>query len=384
MFGKVSLKSTFGKVSLKSTFGKVGLSLRFSRLTVYTKQFKSFCVSQMFATCKLVVNRRWTDSMVFIRITAMPTICRFISIASLKRWTHLPNFSACIDDPCGWMQCNRLKLNVDKAECVWVTTRQRQSTFTAPKLTFGETNILPTKGARNLGVFFWQQARSEVAYFQHLSNMLMSTQIVANSSPITAIRDIKDSVTCLCLLPVGLLQLPVCRSACLRHSKQADLQTGQLQSVQNAAARLFGGVSKYDSVTPVLRDVLRWLPIKERINFKNGILTHKALNELAPSYLSEMLAPVAVSPVLRQNRSADRGDLTVPLAKNTSYGNRSFAIAAPMLWNSFPVELRCSSSMTIFCKRLKTYVCRAAYNIVLQHTDWSWLYNVKHVPEVLA
>ena len=42
-----------------------------------------------------------------------------------------------------------------------------------------------------------------------------------------------------------------------------------------------------------------------------------------------------------------------------------------------------SSSMTIFCKRLKTYLFRAAYNIASPPADWSWLYNVKH-PEVLA
>ena len=58
--------------------------------------------------------------------------------------------------------------------------------------------------------------------------------------------------------------------------------------MQNAVARLFGGVSKYDSVTPVLHDVLHWLPIKEQINFKIEVLIYKALNGLAPSYLSEM------------------------------------------------------------------------------------------------
>ena len=84
-----------------------------------------------------------------------------------------------------------------------------------------------------------------------------------------------------------------------------------------------------------------------------------------------MLVPVAVNPALRRNRSADRADLTVPRAKNTSYSDRSFAIAAPMLWNSFPVELRYSSLMTIVCKRLKTYLFRAAYNIVFPPTDWS-------------
>ena len=128
----------------------------------------------------------------------------------------------------------------------------------------------------------------------------------------------------------------------------------QLQSVQNAAARLFGEVSKYDTVTPVLRDVLHWLPIKERINFKIGVLTYNALN--APSYLSEMLVPVAVNPALRRNISADRGDLTVPRTKNTSYSDRSFAIVALMLWNSFPVELRYCSSITFFQKTSDLFI----------------------------
>ena len=39
--------------------------------------------------------------------------------------------------------------------------------------------------------------------------------------------------------------------------------------------------------------------------------------------------------------------------------------------------------MTIFWKRLTTYLCRTAYNIVSPPTDWSRLYNVKH-PDVLV
>ena len=83
------------------------------------------------------------------------------------------------------------------------------------------------------------------------------------------------------------------------------------------------------------------------------IVIYKALNGLAPPYLSEMLVPVAVNPALCRNRSANRDDLTVPRAKNTSYGDRRFAIADHTLWNSFAVELCCSSSMTIFCNSIK-------------------------------
>ena len=154
---------------------------------------------------------------------------------------------------------------------------------------------------------------------------------------------INDSVRCLCLLPVGLLQLPVCRSTRFRHSSTTV-------GTECCCTPIWRRIEVWQCHS-VLRGVLHWLPIKERINFKIGILTDRSLNGLAPSYLSEMLVPVAVNPALRRNRSADRVDLTVPRAQNTSYSNCSFAIAAPMLWNSFPVKLRFSSSMTIFLQK---------------------------------
>src|SRR4029434_8212205 len=41
-------------------------------------------------------------------------------------------------------------------------------------------------------------------------------------------------------------------------------------------------------ITPVLRN-LHWLPVKHRKNFKILLTTFKALNNLAPSYLSDLL-----------------------------------------------------------------------------------------------
>ena len=128
------------------------------------------------------------------------------------------SFLARIDDLCGWMQSNRLKLNADTTECVWVITRQRQSTFAAPKLTVGGSIIVPTKGTCNHGIFF----DSKLDLKLHISNIcrtcyfqLRQLRTVRRSLQ----REIlKTLFTCLCLLPVGLLQLSVCRSAHLRHS----------------------------------------------------------------------------------------------------------------------------------------------------------------------
>ena len=49
-------------------------------------------------------------------------------------------------------------------------------------------------------------------------------------------------------------------------------QVQRLQMVLNAAARLIVGTGKFSHVTPILRDVLHWLPVQHRISYKIAIL----------------------------------------------------------------------------------------------------------------
>ncbi len=63
--------------------------------------------------------------------------------------------------------------------------------------------------------------------------------------------------------------------------------SAHLINKQNAAARVLTRTRKYDHMSPVL-STLHWLPIKHRIDFKILLITYKALNGLAPQYLSEL------------------------------------------------------------------------------------------------
>ncbi len=63
----------------------------------------------------------------------------------------------------------------------------------------------------------------------------------------------------------------------------------KLQIVQNAAARVLTRSRKYDHITPILQS-LHWLPIKFRISYKILLLAYKALNNLAPAYLTNLLS----------------------------------------------------------------------------------------------
>ena len=131
----------------------------------------------------------------------------------------------------------------------------------------------------------------------------------------------------------------------------------QLQSVVRVAARLVLRRRKFDPISVDIRDLLHWLPIHQRINFKLGLLVYKCLHGMAPPYLAEMLELKSDIPSLRRLRSTARGDLLVPRTKTKTFGPRGFASTGPTLWNSLPDDLRDQSlSLVVFKQRLKTFL----------------------------
>ncbi|KAF4075788.1 hypothetical protein AMELA_G00222680 [Ameiurus melas] len=131
----------------------------------------------------------------------------------------------------------------------------------------------------------------------------------------------------------------------------------KLQLVQNAAARVLTRTRRYDHITPIL-STLHWLPVKFRIKFKILLITYKALHGLAPQYLSDLL--VLYDPP-RLLRSKDAGYLILPRIVKSTAGGRAFAYRAPQLWNSLPISVRDSDTVSVFKSRLKTYLFTQAY-----------------------
>ena len=133
--------------------------------------------------------------------------------------------------------------------------------------------------------------------------------------------------------------------------------TGKLQSVLNTAARQVTLGRKYDSVTPVLKE-LHWLPVVFRIKFKILLQVFKSLNGMAPKYLSDKLH-------LKTNhglRSDNSKQLKIPNSRLKSYGDRAFSVAGPELWNRLPKELRICTKLETFKRDLKTHLFREAFS----------------------
>ena len=132
----------------------------------------------------------------------------------------------------------------------------------------------------------------------------------------------------------------------------------KLQRIQNSAARLVSLTKKHDHITPTLKQ-LHWLPIKFRVQFKVLLLTFKSLHDHAPKYLSELIQAYTTT---RSLRSANQNFLSVKKAKTKFFGDRSFSISAPRLWNSLPASIRSIHNITLFKSKLKTYLMKKAYS----------------------
>src|SRR4029434_7724654 len=90
----------------------------------------------------------------------------------------------------------------------------------------------------------------------------------------------------------------------------------QLQTIQNAAARVLTKTRPRAHITPVLKS-LHWLPVSFRIDFKVLLLVYKSLHSHAPEYITDMLSRYTPS---RSLRSSGTELLTVPKARTKRHG----------------------------------------------------------------
>ena len=132
----------------------------------------------------------------------------------------------------------------------------------------------------------------------------------------------------------------------------------RLQVIQNAAARILTNTKKRDHIPPALAS-LHWIPVKFRIDFKVLLLVFKALNGLAPPYLSDCLDKYVPG---RPLRSHGAGLLTEIKINGKKHGEAAFASYAPKMWNLLPSKIRLATSVDVFKTLLKTHFYNLAFN----------------------
>ena len=251
------------------------------------------------------------------------------------------------------MYRDKLKINDDKTEFLVIGSRQQLLKINHSSVRVGTIDIKPVKVVRNLGAWFDSHfsmsthiSKSCSAAFFWLHNIKRISHFLPRDKLEMVLHAFVTSRIDYCN---GLLYgLPDCEIA-------------KLQRVQNAAARLLMSCKKYDHITPILIN-LHWLPVRYRINFKILLLTFKALYGMAPSYIIDL---IHIKTITRYSlRSTEGVLLKHPSGRmKKSFGDRSFSVAAPTLWNALPVSLRMIKCISTFKSNLKPYLFKLAFNI---------------------
>ena len=272
----------------------------------------------------------------------------YLSSKTITSATH-STLTICLADIKSWMQQNFLKLNCNKSEILIIGPKHLTHSAQTFSLNIDGSTITPSTQVRNLGIIlnptlsFLPHANhvTKTAFF-HLKNIARLRPSLSFDSTQTLIHALITS------------RLDYCNSI-LYGSPNTVLN--KLQYVQNSAARLLTSTRRYEHITPVLRN-LHWLPVKHRINFKILLITFKALNNLAPSYLSDLLPLHAPTRCLR---SAGANTLKTIRTKRRTWGDRAFSAAAPSLWNDLPLPIRLAPNIELFKHSLKTHLFNLAF-----------------------
>ena len=231
-----------------------------------------------------------------------------------------------------WMSANNLMLNHDKTGLLVLHARHRPQPPLESILAFSDV-IYSSNSAKNIDARFDtvmsmdKQINSICqSAFYHLLNIAQISKHISFRHCETLIHAfVTSKIDHYNILLSGLKQ---------------D-QVRKLQYIQNSAARLLTGSRKHEHITPVLRD-LHWFPVHERIRFKILLMTFKCLNQLAPSYLSDLLLHYRPSRTLR---SSDKELLVQPRCHLKICGERAFSFIVPKLWNILPLSIkRCKSA----------------------------------------
>jgi hypothetical protein len=261
--------------------------------------------------------------------------------------------SNCATNILSWCASRRLQLNASKTELIWFGSRVNLTKLRLlnQSITVGTENVQPVDTVRDLGVLF----DSELSMTKHVAAVVQSCFY-----QLRRIRQIRrrvgQDVTLQLVIALVISRLDYCNAVL---AGLPDSTVGQLQRVQNAAARLVFGLGPKDPISPVYYNCTGY-QFRYRITFKLCSIMFSIRSGNCPLYLSDCVTTVAAqSHSQRGLRSASTSNYVLPRL-HTKFGERAFSYAGPRAWNSLPDSVRCAPSIAVFKRRLKTYLFKTA------------------------
>ena len=261
--------------------------------------------------------------------------------------------SACLDEIKDWMVNNFLQLNASKTEIMILSSKYDHCSLPAElKLTVNGCPMEINSSVRSLGVLL----DNKFSMSQYVTSIVQACNLQIRNLWFIASKLSMKLKTHL-VHALVLSKLDYCNSVLYGISAK-DLQ--RLQKIENSAVRFIFGKGKKAHVTQLLKKV-HFLPVEYRIMFKIALLTYKCVNNLAPSYLKELIT--IRKPTIKNVRlDTDYFLLECPPYPSLVNTEKAFSFNSPKIWNSLPFEIRSACSVTQFKTLLKTHYFQLAFH----------------------
>ena len=244
-----------------------------------------------------------------------------------------------------WAKHHKMQIHYDKTSCMTLGSRHRtQHEASKLDITIDGNEIKQVDKQKLLGVYI-DENLLWTAHIDYLCSTI--------STKISLLKQLSRYV------PVKVQKLfyqgyilPLIDYGSNTWGSTSKLNIERLSKLQKRAARI---ILKADFDTPFSKmfNELGWSTIANRHNYNKAVLTFKALNDITPDSVSNLLKPTFETHN-RNLRSATNGSLLVPRSR-TSLFDRSFSATAPKLRNSLPKEIITTFSLENFKQLAKTH-----------------------------
>ena len=244
-----------------------------------------------------------------------------------------------------WGKQNKMNVHYDKTSCMLLGTRHSTQNSQEMNIYIDGNKIKNVTKQKLLGIYIDENLQ----WSDHI-DYLCSTI----SSKISLLKQLSlyIPVEAQKLYYQGYI-LPLIDYGSSTWGTTSKTNIERISKLQKRAARIILN-APFDTASAEMFNTLGWQTVTQRHNYNKAVLVYKALNDLTPSYISDLLTPVSQLHH-RTLRSMTNGSLAVPRSKKAIYDG-SFSSSAPRLWNDLPETVKKSSSLKDFKRSVKEHI----------------------------